>query len=1584
MNKSVLAKVLLLSLCVALVLVAFVGCGKKKFEDINQQIADTNADLKGAKDENTETKLALEQLRATVNEIKKTADAAATATQLEAAVTELKALVEANATADAATKAELQAAIADVTALLNTNSTTDAATKAELETAIGTLATKASLAAAVDALNETIATLATKTELEAAVEDLTALVDANAVLDAQTKEALEAKADELKTLIDANTALDAQTKAALEADIDEINEAIDAINANKADKTALEAAVTELNETIATLATKAALETAVEDLTTLIEENAALDLATKTALQNSINTINANKADKTALNAAVNNLNTEIDNLATATETALEAAVEELTEKINANTTLAESIQTELLGEIEALEAAKADKTALEAAVTALNETIATLATKEELADAVETLENAIEANTTLANGIKDELLAEIADLAAVVDGKATKAELEAAVDAIEDTIATLATKAELTTAVEQLTGLIEANTTLANGIKDQLLAEIEALEAVVETKATKAELGAAVLALETAINDVKTDLEAQITALTGSFDTLSAKVDGNVADISALNTELDAIKDRLAALEDKDFALDFKNATILLRGDDATYSLKAFNAVWDAYEAISIFYAEYDAFDEEMDRIEFYLLRAASVEEVKSLIDNDLAAAIADLEDSDYRINFPAWLESFIGNVTVDTDLSTVIDVYNNLPAEVQADNAAEYNALLTAQAKLVEAQALLDGLNADIVAIGTVIYNTNTNEVADCRNFFETVVETYFAEPAVDAEVLKYYATGDLAIEMLGNYDLLLQKEARVAELDEAYANAVAIIDAIANYNTARPLFSDLEAITANKAAIEDWIAEYALEDVNVEAIYTATGEYDAYLLVDDALAYADAMKAIYDEFVLAEVYDGKDMATVIADLKVKLDANTMTLSADEAVVNALMSVVETDLLAGITAVTGYDPLADNNYLEMIGDYLIDYAAITARIQDLNTLKDEIADLVADVETAIGEAVDFADYTVIETFRTDLDALYATYNIVVGDDNYVELATEAEEYYAALRADYEALTAEIKEIYLEAMDILNNFKDEHGNIVLKNGNDLLDVYELLTEIVIDKGLTEVVLPLDEADASVNIENLYNEYFGLLTEYAVVAEDAQDAAATLKATIFDVLSDEAADLNNYDAITAAYAALVEWYKDYIDAGFAGTDADMRAELDLIDEIEIFDGDEDVDLYVFVTLADFDRIVGLKDTAVATYADAEAAATELKADMAALNDEWDIFSDFATVDADFVAFLDTYYAGAIAGTDHFDVINAYADFVVTMTEYTIFCEDAEDDAADLKVIFDALGAADDLNNYEAITDAYAALIVWYETYVADFTTEDEMLANIVEIADTAILGSDPVVYYVFVSADDCTKVCELNAGILAHYDAAEEVALNLIEVMNALIGNWNIHSNFEGPKNNYDAFVSTFYNNNLNDVVDFFDVIPVYTAFAADMADYTAANTAAQDKADEINNLIAALPDGVIDMADGQTVLDDIYAINTKIVEFYAITQCDEGCELCIEKYLTVGGVDNDLKLYRITKRALLAKAYYEVYLITDPANYADMDSAKKFADRIITNAANKTVIDAGYTNGMNRLDSYN
>lgn len=251
--KNVLAKILLLLLCFTFAFTGLVACGT---EELEQKLDGVQNQINQNDQNDAADAAALAELKALVEEVKATADAAATKTKLEALSAQLSSFIEAAATKEelAAAKTALEAALEAANAAITANGTADANTKAALEAAI----------AAVDA---TAKAAATKTELANEKAALQKAIADNATADAATKAELQNK---LTAVENAYKAAD----TALTNQINNVNTTLtNSVNALQTKVNALEKSV---NDSVAAINTR--LNTLESTATKLTNELAALKL----------------------------------------------------------------------------------------------------------------------------------------------------------------------------------------------------------------------------------------------------------------------------------------------------------------------------------------------------------------------------------------------------------------------------------------------------------------------------------------------------------------------------------------------------------------------------------------------------------------------------------------------------------------------------------------------------------------------------------------------------------------------------------------------------------------------------------------------------------------------------------------------------------------------------------------------------------------------------------------------------------------------------------------------------------------------------------------------------------------------------------------------------------------------------------------------------------------------------------------------------------------------------------------------------------------------------------------------------------
>ncbi len=1079
----------------------------------------------------------------------------------------------------------------------------------------------------------------------------------------------------------------------------------------------LDAAKQELSDKIAQIEKNSATAAALKDLETIVDgvHTTAKAAATKADLDAAIAKIEALQAA-----AAVK---TEVEATIAANKAAADSAL------AAAKAALEKAIADNATADAAALTAAKA---ALEKAI-ADNATDSTKALNDaktalegvdaDLADEIKALDDAIKAN--------DKALADL------------KAELEAALEQADD---------DLDAAVTALNKVVADNKAAADAaiakvakdFADNAKADADLADDVATLEAAKNTLTADVAALKT----VAAGIDAKIAAAKKDLQDQIDAINANLAAIGGLDELAKTVAELEATIEsmgDILFAKNFQAATEMLHGilkgeNGEDYSLAAFDAAVKAVVVTNYAPSVYDKFDAEATRIRFFLTRATSTAEIVNLFGqlDEAKAALITLEES-LEIALNA-----LGTITVDEDLTEVETIYammTSVPEELET----RYENVQDAKQNLINATPVAEALVAAIDAQKTagIIFLDSKAPVAQLRADYAAFVSTYFANTIYT----DLYGEDTTAVTMVTNYEDLVAFENRLTVLDNAYLEILDIDALILNFKANGVLYTDLAAVKANSDAIAAWAAkdEFQLEAVNVARMYEEKyGNTTTYPLVAETLAYATAMDALYTEYVNNAKYgNGADaiLADAVAAFKAKLDAKTIVLSVDEAAVVAMRTAID-ELATKITAlylnagITG----AEGNYEAMVGDLLADFVDVETRVATLNAAKAAFEAELAAMNTIA--KVDFATYTTIKAHRANLTGFFATYDIAVtfnadgdvteGDANYDELAAAAEARYMELKAAYVVLTEDIAATYNKAMSLLDAF---NSGITLDKGNVLIEVLAELKEIIVVKKVQNVNLMLPSGDTEVNLIDLNDRFVQTAVEFDALAQAAVADAVAVNAEIAALVAN-GANLNDRPAITTAYDNLVAWYKAHIDANFDGDQAALLAGLEAVKAIEIFDDNDTVDLYAFVTVENFEKIKALYNTSAATLAAADAADDAVIAGLEALLTGWNVHSGFEAADAAYKAFIDTYYDGAIASAavDYSDLLDLYADFSAQKSDWETKCATQDAAAATINGLI-----ADLLTRYSgavAMADG-AAVLVEIEAinnliaaYDRDYCTDD--------------------------------------------------------------------------------------------------------------------------------------------------------------------------------------------------------------------------------------------------------------
>ena len=1023
----------------------------------------------------------------------------------------------------------------------------------------------------------------------------------------------------------------------------------------EANKTKLDETVTKLED----VADSAETKTTVAELRVLVDQiKATADGAATAAKLEEVATKLA--AVETTANAA-------------ATADALAAAKAEIAGMIADNATTDKAVSDALTAaqaKIVKLEAEAATKAALEGEITKLDKAIADGATADAkaLADAKAALEKQLKENADLDAATKAALEGEIAKLdKAIADGAAADAKALADVKA--------------------------------------------ALEAEIAKLATKTEVEDAVKACKEYADGLNAAMDAKVAEISGRFETLKSNVDKNSTDIAALQTLVSEIQGKINDLHAEDFAGDYNAATEELR--NGTYSLTAFDALVATIKAENYAEDKYAEFEAKAADLRFFLTRAISVEQIKGYF-TELQGVID---------NMPTLVESLTemlnaieANKTITAE-DNCLDALKSLYAKItEIDDAlkARYENVVAAHDNLLAAKKAAEAVIAEIDAIVTpIVFEDSKDAIEKVEASFDAYKTAYFA----NENYTKLYAEDVNAEAMITNYAKLTGYRARYDQLVIAAASKVAVIDKALSFATDSVLWSDLDALNANKAEIDAWASAYEIDEANMAKIYG-----DEYGKLITAITYADAMTAIYND---------KAAAALVENLKA-LCAKELVLYTDTAEAQGYRAELDV-LMAAIELVTNYNSTADKNYETMIGaDLLAKFAEVEARMADLAKAKVEVDAIVEKMATMVGN-VTFKDYsTIVNEYDKGLANICTGYEIVVDDENYVAIVKVAQEMCNDLYKEYQSLTAKVAEIYMLVRDKMNGTAWK-----LSDGNMIIELNGYLAQLPLDWGVTDINLELtliidnkgtedtsDDITEQANLKTLIADFNKVIAEYNAMAKAAQDAAVSVNDLIAALDSGKLLDVKYYATVKAAQDAFKAWVATYLPE-VDGTDAAaVEAAIEAIQEIHILSNKNNV--YVFVTTASYEKLVPAVKAADDNYAAYETEWATLRADMEALIAQWSIHSDFASVKTAYEAFVLTYYANEIDASTQ---LNGEVDLYDAFTAQRLLFESKLDQAkTDAQAIKNAIAALEDatFDNAQSVIDATVAIRNMIAQYESDY------------------------------------------------------------------------------------------------------------------------------------------------------------------------------------------------------------------------------------------------------------------
>lgn len=966
--------------------------------------------------------------------------------------------------------------------------------------------------------------------------------------------------------------------------------------------------------------------------------------------------------------------------------------------------------------------------------ITALKDAVSDLQTQvngnasKETVEQLQTLVNQIKTTADAAATL--EALTDVAaDLALVK----TTADAAATADALADVIADL----------KALQGTAALGTEL-----DKVVADLAAVKATAEAAVTDAELSAvktdiaaAKTELEQMISDGNEELRADIDALSGKIDGLTATVGSNTdaindikasletanSNLASLSGRVDALESAVEALEADDFATQYYLASEVLMGalEEGTpeyekyskYSLEKFDAFVATVSSEDYDDDTYNLFKSAAERERFYLNRALTVEDIMASFARveALKAKLPTLRQMvEYKLNQIDGANANEDgtentNKIVATDefaefLAGITSTFNKLGETDKQALQARYDLVMAAYNSLLAAKEASVAINTQIDALEPVVFGTSETLIEEARTAADAYVGTYFKNEAYNA-LYGVTASDLIHLEALAGY------EEELANLTAANVTKPTKMELVLNYATTKPLYTDLAALTGHLAAIDAWAEENGVDEANRKAMYT-----EEYLTnLDLAIAYATAMNNIYTE---------QDVAGLVAAIEALWADDRVILFSDKENADSYAAKLAALKEAIDKVATEAGAENDGNYVAMISEDLqTQFAKAQARIAELQEAKKGFDALMAEMN-GLTVTPNQTVYDAIVAFVGRIEKLRSQYTIEEGDGNYTAMVQPALDRQAELVAEYNEKTKDIVELY-------NTIKAATSGMTLNLaiGKDLYDLQATANKLLLTYGVTDPNLTLTIDDEQVVLIDLLNEYDNLVAQYMAFASEAQSAAEKLLAeTITSALKLSNKDLKNLATIQAAVEAMQSWIDTYLTVAEGESVEDALAK---IAEIPVIDGSAD-QTYAFLTVETYTAMIAHQDAVLAHQDAAAAAWATLEAELKALTEgAWTIHTDFATATGNYATYMNTYYAGSIPEENAEAV--AYAAFTAVKTEYEAKVEAAKGDAQEIKNAIGALDVGSITGENattvgETVAGIYAMIEAYKTNYGCDITT----------------------------------------------------------------------------------------------------------------------------------------------------------------------------------------------------------------------------------------------------------------
>ena len=700
------------------------------------------------------------------------------------------------------------------------------------------------------------------------------------------------------------------------ADLKDLNDRFEELAATSATKTQvaeLASAIDALQKQIASqYATKeevAAVATTIEQVKTAYEQakkqlEAAIDKkADKTELQNAVNTVNtALENAKKEFTAALTSINTTLENLAAEDEAikasvaTVKASVEELLASVTALQTEVETLKANLAALTGSVETLQAELNKTKEDVAALSTDLSDLQTAFTAYQAeVDAQFAAI--NTTI-ESLNEALTAEIEALKAEVAKKADNAdnaEAMAQITALQTTLSTLnGDLADLAALVSGKADQDDINAAVA-ALKATLTSDIKALEAVVKGWVDHDTIYDDT-ALKAAIANATAEYKSLIAGLQSQIDALESAISGIQGEIEAAKSELRAAILVPELLYNGTKAVKFhrEEGKNVLK----TYATVSYHFNPSNFDAST---ATYEIVAEQVEVMTKAIFAEEPAIEIIGQPVQEGGKVTFQLERADGAGNMFALKATLANGTVIYSDYAAVIDEATFAVATATSSFEVERLAFtypsLTSISSIIE---YVQSIGTKIEDFESTIQAINAAVEAMQNNDITTAIENLIKIPGLQKERKTIYGTGVFKVQV---------ETLDAEEIIESLKNAQSL-------DELRKIINDLLGKAQGLGEAGSAIVDGLNNAFGNSALNDLFGQYDdlknfqlpdLILTYDKAVATLDGYQAELNK-ARAELQSLQDqLNTIIAGLDPEVYAEVKTLEAEIAELNAQIAELE-----------------------------------------------------------------------------------------------------------------------------------------------------------------------------------------------------------------------------------------------------------------------------------------------------------------------------------------------------------------------------------------------------------------------------------------------------------------------------------------------------------------------------------------------------------------------------------------------------------------------------------------------------------------------------------------------------